>query len=250
VVKIASWVFIMGTLVSCATAPTITPTPEPARIVVSPILTEQVLTWVEEFNESKPAAALEVITLPGGELFDAAAAGQAAVGISLTPPPQGWFATPLLDVQLAVVVNPVNPVRRLSTEELQGLFNGDITNWREFGWRDEAVDVLILLQGNELRSAFDEAVLAGAAPFSGAVLVPDPATMLALVTELEGAIGYLLEDHTSAELRQVEIDFSAPGSGEGASPADPLQLTIAAFAPEEPGGVVREWLAWIQAHTP
>ena len=37
---------------------------------------------------------------------------------------------------LAVVVHPSNPVSRLTREQLEGIFRGKITNWKEVGGED------------------------------------------------------------------------------------------------------------------
>ncbi len=43
---------------------------------------------------------------------------------------------------LAVVVNPANPVGKLTMDQLARIFSGKIVNWREIGGTDEAIVVL------------------------------------------------------------------------------------------------------------
>lgn len=38
-----------------------------------------------------------------------------------------------------VIVNPANPVGKLSKEQLQGIFTGKITNWKDVGGKDAAI---------------------------------------------------------------------------------------------------------------
>lgn len=42
---------------------------------------------------------------------------------------------------LAVVVNPENPVSKLTREQLEGIFRGKITNWKEVGGEDRKIVV-------------------------------------------------------------------------------------------------------------
>ncbi|MCX5895627.1 MAG: substrate-binding domain-containing protein [Proteobacteria bacterium] len=43
---------------------------------------------------------------------------------------------------LAVVVNPKNPVAKLTIDQLAGIFTGGITNWKEVGGEDKKIVIL------------------------------------------------------------------------------------------------------------
>ncbi len=43
---------------------------------------------------------------------------------------------------LAVVVNPSNPVNKLTTDQLAGVFSGRIAGWKELGGKDEKIVIL------------------------------------------------------------------------------------------------------------
>ncbi len=43
---------------------------------------------------------------------------------------------------LAVVVNPSNPVNRLTTDQLAGVFSGRMSGWKELGGKDEKIVIL------------------------------------------------------------------------------------------------------------
>ena len=43
---------------------------------------------------------------------------------------------------LAVVVNPANPVSKLTLDQLAGIFTGKISNWKEVGGKDEKIVIL------------------------------------------------------------------------------------------------------------
>ena len=43
---------------------------------------------------------------------------------------------------LAVVVNPANPVGKLTLDQLAGIFTGRLTNWKDVGGKDEKIVVL------------------------------------------------------------------------------------------------------------
>ena len=46
---------------------------------------------------------------------------------------------PLATDALVFIVNPKNPVKNLSTEQLKGIYTGKITNWKEVGGEDHTI---------------------------------------------------------------------------------------------------------------
>ncbi|MDD5116661.1 MAG: phosphate ABC transporter substrate-binding protein [Candidatus Omnitrophica bacterium] len=62
---------------------------------------------------------------------------------------------------LAVVVSPLNPVDRLTVDQLAGIFTGRITNWKEVGGKDEKIVVLSREVNSGTHVYFKEHVLRG-----------------------------------------------------------------------------------------
>ncbi len=58
---------------------------------------------------------------------------------------------------VAVVVNPENPLRDLSFQQLRDIFTGKITNWNELGGMDAPIAVLGREAGSGTRAAFEAA---------------------------------------------------------------------------------------------
>jgi phosphate transport system substrate-binding protein len=55
----------------------------------------------------------------------------------------GYVETPFCRNPLAVIVNVLNPVENLTNLQLQEIFSGKITNWKEAGGPDQALVVVI-----------------------------------------------------------------------------------------------------------
>ena len=60
---------------------------------------------------------------------------------------------------LAVVVNPSNPVTQLTREQLEGIFRGKITNWKEVGGEDCKIVVYSRETSSGTYEFFKESVL-------------------------------------------------------------------------------------------
>ena len=60
---------------------------------------------------------------------------------------------------LAVVVNPANPVKGLTREQLEAIFRGKITNWKEVGGNDAKIVVYSRETSSGTYEFFKESVL-------------------------------------------------------------------------------------------
>ncbi len=59
---------------------------------------------------------------------------------------------------IAVVVHPSNSVKDLTTEQVNAIFSGKITNWKEIGGADQEILLVIREAGSGTRDAFEEIV--------------------------------------------------------------------------------------------
>ncbi|MDD4856823.1 MAG: phosphate ABC transporter substrate-binding protein [Candidatus Krumholzibacteria bacterium] len=112
---------------------------------------------------------------------------------------------------LAVVVNPSNPVDRLTMDQLAGIFSGAIANWKEVGGANEEIVVLSREVNSGTHVYFKEHVLRRGDPASKAEFSPR-ALMLsssqAIADEVAGnsaAIGYYGMGYISKKQKPVSV---------------------------------------------
>ncbi len=112
---------------------------------------------------------------------------------------------------LAVVVNPSNPVDRLTMDQLADIFTGRVFNWKDFGGRDEKIVLLSREVNSGTHVYFKEHVLRKNDPNSKEEFAPE-ALMLsssqAIADEVAGnpsAIGYYGMGYISAKQKPVSV---------------------------------------------
>ncbi|MDP2981422.1 MAG: phosphate ABC transporter substrate-binding protein [Candidatus Omnitrophota bacterium] len=112
---------------------------------------------------------------------------------------------------LAVVVNPSNPVSKLTLGQLAGIFTGRISNWRDVGGKDEKIVLLSREVNSGTHVYFKEHVLRKNDPNSKEEFAPG-ALMLsssqAIADEVAGnpsAIGYYGMGYISAKQKPVSV---------------------------------------------
>ncbi|MDU4884856.1 phosphate ABC transporter substrate-binding protein [uncultured Clostridium sp.] len=59
---------------------------------------------------------------------------------------------------IALLVNPENPVKNISLEDVKKIYTGEITNWKELGGDDSTIVVVSREEGSGTRDAFQEIV--------------------------------------------------------------------------------------------
>lgn len=62
---------------------------------------------------------------------------------------------------IAILVHDSNPVKSLSIDQLQGIFSGETSNWKEVGGRDTTIRVFIPKENFGGRDVFEKVVMRG-----------------------------------------------------------------------------------------
>lgn len=120
---------------------------------------------------------------------------------------------PAIALLYAVIVSADIPVKTLSTASLQGIYQGQITNWSEVGGPNEAIQIVQRPGYDPVRALFNAYVLGGQAEHVQGIHVnkvtPDP--VINKVSQTPGAIGYVpLLAVQDSNVRVVAIDGVAP----------------------------------------
>jgi phosphate transport system substrate-binding protein len=92
---------------------------------------------------------------------------------------------------IAIVVNPANPVKELSMEQLYKIYTGKVTNWKELGGLNEPILIFSRESSSGTYVFFQEHVLKDEDYAQSARLMPSSSTIVEAVAEDKGAIGYV-----------------------------------------------------------
>lgn len=111
---------------------------------------------------------------------------------------------------IAVVVNPKNPVTELTMEQVKKIFSGEISNWKEVGGKDSAINVITREEGSGTRSAFEEIVLGEAKMYRKAITQPSTGSIKTTVAGDENGIGYISIGSLGEDVKGVKIDGVEP----------------------------------------
>lgn len=110
---------------------------------------------------------------------------------------------------LAVVVNPSNKVSQLTREQLESIFTGKITNWKEVGGDDEKIILYSRESSSGTFEFFKEHVLNKKNFATTALLMPATGAIIQSVSQTKGAIGYVGLAYVDKNVKAIKVSYDA-----------------------------------------
>ncbi len=108
---------------------------------------------------------------------------------------------------LSVIVNPANKVSQLTREQLQDIFTGAITNWKQVGGSDLTITVYSRESSSGTFEFFKESVLKGKNYASSALLEPATGAIVQSVSQTPGAIGYVGLAYVEKNVKALKVSY-------------------------------------------
>ncbi len=108
---------------------------------------------------------------------------------------------------LAVIVNPANPVRRLTREQLEAIYRGKITNWKQVGGEDARIVVYSRETSSGTYEFFKESVLRNKNYMAGVLSMPATGAIIQSVRQTRGAIGYVGMAYLNRYVKALAISY-------------------------------------------
>lgn len=108
---------------------------------------------------------------------------------------------------LAVVVNPANPVDSLTREQLEAIFRGKISNWKEVGGEDRKIVVYSRETSSGTYEFFKESVLDNKNYMSSVLSMPATGAIIQSVRQTKGAIGYIGLAYLNRYVKALSVSY-------------------------------------------
>jgi phosphate transport system substrate-binding protein len=108
---------------------------------------------------------------------------------------------------LSVIVNPANKVKQLTREQLEGIFTGKITNWKEVGGDDEKIVAYSRESSSGTFEFFKESVLDNKNYGSAILMMPATGAIVQSVSQTKGAIGYIGFAYLETTVHAMKVSY-------------------------------------------
>lgn len=146
---------------------------------------------------------------------------------------------------VAVGVNPENPVRALTTDQLKKIFAGEITNWKDVGGSDARINVYIREDGSGTRETFEDRAISGVTSTPKSNVVSSNGAMKTAVAQDKNAIGYVGIGHLDETLNGLVIDGMAPSQENARTGIYTITRLLYMNTKGEPTGLTKAFIDYI-----
>ena len=145
---------------------------------------------------------------------------------------------------ITVIVNPKNPISKLTFDQLRGIYDGSISNWKEVGGEDKPIAVISRDSSSGTYKDFKDDV--GFKEYRADSLTQaTTGGIVSEVTQNPNAIGYIGFAYVNKDVKVLSVD-----KGKGAvvptpktisSGEYPLSRTLQIYTVGEPSGLIKEF---------
>lgn len=154
----------------------------------------------------------------------------------------GLTAFPIAHDAIAIVVHPSNPVRSLTSAQVQGIFSGQITSWSQVGGPNWPIVVVTREEGSGTRSAFQDLLMGKAQITDQALRQDSNGAVRVIVSSDKAAIGYMSLGIVGGVVTPLTLDGVTP-TAEAALKGDYKLVRPFLFVfSQEPSGEARQFL--------
>ena len=147
---------------------------------------------------------------------------------------------------VAIALHPKNPVANLTLAQVQGIYSGKISNWKDVGGRDASIHLYTRDEASGTREVFWEKMLnKGQIAASANVVASNGAMKSSLSGDLD-AIGYISIGFLDDAVKAPTLDGVAPTQESAKSGKYPIVRKFFMNTKGEPQGLVADFVRYIR----
>ena len=226
------------------------------------------LVWAERYQELHPNVRISVTG--GGSGTGLAALTNSTVDIANASRPIKEEETALLEEQgtsavefivardaVAVIVNPNNPIDRLTLEQVSLIYQGKINNWQELGGEDRPIvrtsretnsgtHVYFLEEVIRLGNSADDTIFS-----ADTLLLPSSEGIIAEVRDNPNAIGYDGLGYVTDDVKVIALaeepggEYVLPSANTVNDGSYPVARDLYMYTRGEPQGAISAYIEWV-----
>ncbi len=148
---------------------------------------------------------------------------------------------------VAVAVNVKNTVGALKAAQIQEIFAGKITNWKDVGGADAAINLYTRDEASGTREVFWKKLLKKGPIAKQANVVPSNGAMKVAIARDPNAIGYLSIGHVDQTVKAIDLDGVKPSQENAQKGTYPIVRKLYMNTKGDPKGLAKAFIDYIKS---
>jgi len=149
-----------------------------------------------------------------------------------------------LDV-IVVIVHSDVPLDNLSKQQVYDIFTGKVTNWKDVGGPDQAINVVVRDEASGTREMFDEKALNKEAPMAGAIECNSNGIVRQTVSSTPYSIGYISLGYLDSSVKALMYDGIEGSKETAVDKTYPLSRFLHMFTKGEATGLAEAFIEFV-----
>ncbi len=146
---------------------------------------------------------------------------------------------------IAIVLHKSNPVKALTTDQVQAIYTGKISNWSEVGGPNKPIVCISRDVASGTFEVFNKLVLRGQKQISGALMLASNNAVATTVADTPGAIGYAGIGYLTDRISAIKIDGVMPSEATIKSGTYPIARQLYMYTNGKPKGWTKKFIDFI-----
>jgi phosphate transport system substrate-binding protein len=147
---------------------------------------------------------------------------------------------------LLPIVHPDNPVKDLSIDQLQAIYSGKITSWKDVGGEDKPIAVVGRDTSSGTYETWQEIILKKERVSPRALIVASSGAMLTTVAKNKYAIGYDGIGYINKSIKALKVNGVAASAKTAIDGSFPISRALYMFTNGEPKGAMADYLNYVK----
>lgn len=163
----------------------------------------------EEYMGLNPGSEIDIQGGGSAAGITAAQSGSADIGMSsraLKDDEKSLWYVEIARDGLVLIVNPKNPIRNLTKDQVRGIYTATITDWSELGGPKSKINIITREEGSGTRSAFTELLMGKAEITPKAIVQDSNGAVRQLVAEDPNSIGFISLGLVNDKVKALHLD--------------------------------------------
>lgn len=148
---------------------------------------------------------------------------------------------------IVIIVNENNPINDLSTKELQMIFSGEITNWREISSMSGNIHTIIREEGSGTLDSFKDIIMKNTSIKKDAIVQNSAGSIKHAVIHDRYAIGFVSLTHLDDSIKSISLDGVSASKNSILDGSYKLQRPFILLTNETPDNKTKDFTDWVMS---